>query len=252
MSIRDSRMSQYIVRLMSTALLVVGLYPLSVQAEWMLSVYGGIAHTLDSNVTLKMPEDTHLTYHNVSWDDDSFQEPQYFGLRLTYWFSRQSPWGVAVDFTHSKMIAELDEAVSVTGRRDGEVVNAREGLGDSFLKLEFSHGQNLLTANVLYRWLTQSRRSWLHRFEPYVGLGAGAATPHVEVQAGPLPTGNYQLAGPAFQGLAGLNIDLIKHLSVFTELRLSYAHIEADLRGGGSLETDAWIYHFNIGLWLSS
>lgn len=234
------------------ALVVVGLSPLSVQAEWTLSLYGGVAYTLDSDVTLKASGDTHLTYHSVSWDDDSFAEPQYFGLRLTYWLSRQSPWGLAVDFTHSKMIAELDDAVSVNGRRGGEIVNTTEVLGDSFLKLEFSHGHNLLTANLLYRWLAQRQPSWLGRLEPYIGLGAGVALPHVEAQAGPLPTGNYQFGGPAFQGLAGLNLDLMKHLAVFTEFRLSYAHIDVDLRGGGSLETDAWTYHFNIGLSLST
>jgi hypothetical protein len=44
----------------------------------------------------------------------------------------------------------------------------------------------------------------------------------------------------------------MKSLSVFAEVRLSYAHLDVDLQGGGSLETDAWTYHFNIGLSLST
>lgn len=151
------------------------------------------------------------------------------------------------------MIAELDESVSVTGMRGGERVNATEVLGDSFVKLEFSHGHNLLTANLLYRWLSHSRQSWLSRLQPYVGLGAGVAMPHVEAQAGnPFATTKYQVAGPAGQGLVGLHIDLMKHLAVFTEFRLSYAHLDVDLRGGGALETDAWTFHFNIGFSLST
>ncbi len=253
MNMTHSRIAQHVVRWIGMALLIAGLHPLPAQAEWMLSLYGGVAYTLDSDVVLKESGDIDLTFHDVSWDDDSFEEPQYFGLRVTYWFDRQSPWGLAIDFVHSKMIADLDEEVSVTGRRGGEPVDADEVLGDSFVKLEFSHGHNLLTANVLYRWLTQDHTSWLGRLQPFVGLGAGVAIPHVEAQANaPFATGDYQFAGPAVQGFAGLHIHLIKHLSLFTELRLSYAHIDADLRGGGSLETDALTYHLSIGFSLST
>jgi lipid A oxidase len=248
----DSRMAQYFVSWIGVAFLLVGLYPLSAQAEWMVSLYGGIAHTLASNVTLQESGNTHLAFHEVPWDDDSFKEPQYFGLRLTYWLDRQSPWGLAVDFAHAKMIAELDERVSVTGSREGKFVNATEALGDSFLKLEFSHGHNLLTANILYRWFARSHPPRLGRLQPYVGLGAGVAIPHVEVGIGLFSTGDYQFAGPGLQALAGLNVNLMKSLSVFAEVRLSYAHLDVDLQGGGSLETDAWTYHFNIGLSLST
>lgn len=210
--------------------------------------------TLDSDVKFKEPGETSLTFHGVDWDSDAFEEPQYFGLRLTYWLSRQSPWGFAIDLVHDKMIAELDQEVLVTGRRRGERVDADEVLGDTFSKLEFSHGHNLLTANVFYRWLPRgrSRPSWLGRLQPYIGLGAGVAVPHVEVIIDLVSTGEYQFAGPAVQGLGGVDIDLMKHLSLFVELRLSYAHIDADLNGGGSVETDALTYHLSIGLALST
>ncbi|ETX08654.1 MAG: hypothetical protein ETSY2_04120 [Candidatus Entotheonella gemina] len=252
MNMMDSRIVQYCLLWIGMAFFLLGVNPVSTQAEWMLSLYGGIAHTLDSDARLKEPGDTRLTFHDLSWDDESFQEPQYFGFRLTYWLSRQSPWGLAVDFTHAKMLAELDEDVSVSDRRGGELVSTREVLGDSFVKLEFSHGHNLLTANVLYRWLAHNRPAWFGRLQPYAGLGAGVAIPHVEVITASSVTGDYQFAGPTLQGLAGLNIDLIKHLSVFAEFRLSYAHLDVDLQGGGSLEIDAWTYHFNIGLSLST
>ncbi len=247
-------MVQDVVRWIGIALLIAGLFPLPAHAEWMLSFYGGTALTLDSDVKLKQPGDTRLTFHGVEWDSDAFEEPQYFGLRLTYWLSRQSPGGLAIDFVHDKMIAELDQEVSVTGRRRGEQVDADEVLSGTFAKLEFSHGHNLLTANVLYRGLPRghSRTAWLKRLQPYIGLGAGVAVPHVEVIAGSVATGEYQFAGPALQGLAGIDIDLVKHLSLFVELRLSYAHLDADLDGGGSLETDALTYHLSIGFALST
>ncbi len=151
-------MFQYVVRWIGVIALIVGLYPFSAHAEWMLSFYGGTTFPLENDVKLKQPGDTRLTFHNVDWDSDAFEEPQYFGLRLTYWLSRQSPWGFAIDFVHDKMIAELDQEVLVKGRRLGEVVDTNEMLSDSFGKLEFSHGHNLLTANVLYRWLPHNRR----------------------------------------------------------------------------------------------
>jgi len=245
-------MAQCFVSWIGVAFLMVGLYPLSAQAEWMMSLYGGIAHTFDGDVTLKESGNTYLTFHDVPWDDDSFKEPQYFGLRLTYGFHGRSPWGMAVDFAHAKMIAELDAEVSVTGSRGGKLVNAREALGDSFRKLEFSHGHNVLTATILYRWFAQSHPPGRNRLQPYVGLGAGVAIPHVEVGVGPFSTGDYQFAGPALQGLTGLNVNLMKYLSVFAEVRLSYAHLDVDLQGSGSLETDAWTYHLNIGFSLST
>ncbi len=245
---------QYVVKWFGLALLIAGLYPLPAHAEWTLSIYGGTSLTLDSDVRLKQPGETRLTFHQVDWESAPFKEPQYFGLRLTYWLSRRSPWGLAIDFVHDKMIAELDQKVSVVGRRRGDRVDADEILGDSFAKLEFSHGHNLLTANVFYRWLPHGHRrtSWMGRLQPYIGLGAGVAIPHVEVVTGPSVTGEYQFAGPAFQGLAGIDVGLSRHVSLFVELRLSYAYINADLNGGGSLETDALTYHLSVGLALSS
>ena len=157
------QLARYVALWIGMALLIMGFQPISAQAEWMVSLYGGIAHTFDSDVKLNEMADTDLDFHGVSWDDDSFKEPQYFGLRLTYWLDRQSPWGLAVDFAHAKMIAELDARVAVTGRRGGELVDATEALGDSFVNLEFSHGHNLLTANILYRWLPQRRPAWFGR-----------------------------------------------------------------------------------------
>jgi len=245
-------MFQFVFSWMIVVFLTICLHPVLADAEWMLSLYGGIAYTLDSDVKLKDSESTRLTFHDVSWEDRSFEEPQYFGLRLTYWLDRQSPWGLAVDFAHAKMIADLDDEVTVTGNRGADFVNDGEILGDSFLQLAFSHGHNVLTANVLYRWLSHNRLSWSGRLQPYVGFGAGVAIPHVEVRIGAFESHGYQFTGPTVQGLAGLSISLMKHIAFFAETRLNYAHIDVDLQDGASLKTNPWTYHFNIGLSLST
>ena len=174
----------------------------TVQAEFVLSGYLGKAETLDSDVTLKEPGGTDLTFADVSWDDDSFEEPIYYGLRMSYWLEEAPSWGIAVDFTHAKMLAELNKTVSVSGSRSGAPVSGSERLGDTFDQLEFTHGHNILTVNGMYRWFAdrQQKDTFLDRLQPYVGLGLGVAIPHVEVTTATSSTEEYQVAGPAGQG----------------------------------------------------
>ena len=92
-------------------------------AEWVLTLYGGFANTPDTDLKFAEPGGTELTFKDASWEDNSFNDPPYFGVRLTYWIDRSSNWGLAVDFTHAKMIANLDESVRVTGARNGILVD---------------------------------------------------------------------------------------------------------------------------------
>lgn len=71
----DTRFARYAVLWIGMGLLMIGSSPLSAQAEWMLSLYGGIAYTLDSDVAVRETGGTDLTFHDVTWDDDSFKEP---------------------------------------------------------------------------------------------------------------------------------------------------------------------------------
>ena len=77
------------------------------------------------------------------------------------------------------------------------------------------------------------------RITPYAGLGAGIAIPHVEFQEVEGPrTFEYQVAGPVVQALAGADVAVNDWFSVFGEYKLSYSHVEADLKGGGALKTE--------------
>lgn len=224
-------------------------------AEFVLGAYGGFASTFDSDVDLYRADGTSLRYKDVSWTDESFTSPPYYGLRLGYWMERAPRWGLAAEFTHAKMVAELDRAVTVRGTRGGAAVDGVERLGDSFDNLEFSHGHNLLTLNGMYRWLPRDGRggdTLAGRVFPYASLGAGVAIPHVEVAT---PDGgvthDYQAVGPAFMGSLGLNVDLIPHLSLFGEYKLSYASMQVDLDDGGNLHVSPWTNHFVLGISLS-
>lgn len=222
----------------------------SARAEFVLSAYGGAINTMDADVKLSRPRGTDLTFGNVSWTDQSFEGPIYYGLRLNYWFREYNNWGVCIDFTHAKMYARLGDTVDVGGTRAGVPVAGREPLENTFKELSFSHGYNLLTFNGAYRWFPKGSRdhTFLGRLRPHVGLGVGITVPHVEVEINGTKTEDYQYAGPAFQGFGGINFDIYRNFSLFLEYKLTYTDMDADLTGGGSIEIKPWSNHILFGL----
>jgi lipid A oxidase len=202
------------------------LWPLAAVAETQFSVYGGANWNFKSDVRLDagaIQDD-----RSVSWDGGSFDMPPYWGVRGVYWLSKGSNWGFAIDYTHQKALANIDFG------NDG-----------TYDRLEFTDGNNLVIFEVLYRFNPMMNGTLV----PYVGIGAGVTIPHVEVtldNAG--KTYEYQLAGAAAQVLAGLEYKLNESWSLFTEAKLSYSNISADLNGGGRLETELWSPQLAIGV----
>lgn len=213
-------------------------------AEFEASLYLGKSSSQDSDVSLSLPNNTHLTFHNVGWDDRSFENPVYYGARIVYWLPRARSWGLGVDFTHAKIYADLNASVRVSGVRTGTPVDTREPLRNSFSDLAMSHGLNQLTVNVLYRWRHRERGG----LAPYVGAGVGLAYPHVEVTTGGNTTDEYQLAGWVVGGLAGIKYEFGNDIAAFGEFKLSYTDVHANLMGGGDLDTSVWTQHFNMGI----
>lgn len=215
-------------RLWAAGMAVAGLClcsPVAV-SETQISVFGGVNWNFGSTATLNAPgvEDD----RSVDWDGAGFDMPPYWGVRGVYWLSRTSNWGFAIDFAHQKALADINFAADPV-----------------YDRLEFTDGNNLLLFEVLYRLSPMMNGTLV----PYVGAGAGVTIPHVEVT---LDSGSktyeYQLAGPAAQVLAGLEYKLNPTWSLFTEFKLSYSHISADLKGGGQLETDLWSPQLALGL----
>jgi lipid A oxidase len=206
------------------AIAALCLCPLSASAETQLSFFGGANWNFSSDVRLDA-QGKHEE-RSVDWDGGSFQMPPYWGVRGTYWLGRN--WGLAVEYTHTKALADIDFAADKT-----------------YDRLEFTDGNNLVLFEALYRFSPTFNGTLV----PYVGVGAGVTIPHVEVTIkGGSKTFEYQLAGPAAQIMAGLEYKLDERWSVFTELKLSYSSISADLKGGGSLDTDLWTPQFAVGV----
>ena len=218
------------LRAVALAIAGVCLCSLPALAETQISVYGGANWNFSSDVRVRAPSLPGGDERSIDWDGGSFDMPPYWGVRGAYWLSKSSNWGFAIDFTHAKAIAQLDGAA-----------------GGVYDRLEFTDGNNLLMFEVLYRFSPMMNGTLV----PYVGAGAGVTIPHVEVTLAADPgnkTYEYQLAGPAARILAGLEYKLNESWSLFTEAKLSYSHISADLQGGGRLETDLWSPELAVGL----
>ena len=215
-----------------------------------ISLYGGGADNQDADLHLKQPDGTDLTVRDVALGDESYQDPPYYGVRLAYWFDRDPRWGLAVDFMHPKAISDTRQVTRVTGADAGVPVDADVPISNHIQGFEVSHGHNMLLATGLYRWFPKGQRdpSFLGRLQPYTGLGLGVAIPHVETEIKGVSTSEYQIAGPAAQGLLGFNFDIAGPVSAFAEYKLTWADLTLDLEGGGDLSTTIWSHHWAFGL----
>lgn len=207
---------------------LLALAPVPANAEFQLSVYGGANTANNSDVTLNLGPLSGK--FNVDWFGDSFRRPPYYGVRGTWWLDNFNypNWGVALDFTHAKVKADLDDPT----------------VGARFRRLEFTNGLNSLTLNGLYRMPLNNR------FSLYAGAGAGASIPHVEVETFPATERTFELqtTGPVLQGMIGGSVTLGNGFSLFGEYKASYSWNDVDLEGGGSLETDILTHQIAVGL----
>ena len=132
------------------------------------------------------------------------------------------------------------------------------GSFDSDIHLSQPNGTNMTLNDVpwdgtdgLNEIFLGGQYRWLHeRWTPCVGFGVGVSFPHVEVRrTGPNNsyTLEYQLDGVAVEGLVGLEYHLSLRFSLFGDYKLSFSSSDAELNGGGSLETDVWTNHVTFG-----
>lgn len=193
--------------------------------ETMTGAYGGSPYTYASDVRIVRPPATDLTAHAIDWEGKPFDHPIYYGLRIARWLPASSLGGM-LDFTHSKVYAPLEQKARFSGTREDLPLPSESPVGEQFHKLEFTHGHNMLTLNVLWRLPFRSAF-----FSPYVGIGAGASLPHTEVQlkGDGLRTYEYQYTGPAVQAVFGIEFR-VPRMSYFAEYKFSWASYRAPLQ----------------------
>jgi lipid A oxidase len=210
--------------------------------ETLVAGYVGNPIYYRSNISVVRPDGTDLKLHGLGWDGDALHFPIDGGVRYVRWNGR---FGFMIDSLHNKAIARLGksshgrklkypvvEEVPASGTFRGKPVSKRVKLNEIFERLEFTHGHNLLYFTGMFRLPDLSPG-----LRPYVGLGGGFAIPHTEVwfkgegKAG--GTYEYQYAGPAVQGLLGIELQ-VGRVSYFVEYKFSYAWINGLLTAGKS------------------
>lgn len=225
--------------------------------ETLLAAYAGAPWYYRGNVRFQRPDGTDLLLKGVGWDGDALYFPLDGGARSVSWRGR---FGHMVDFLHNKAIARLGkgahgrrisngviETVDATGTWKGEPAPPRIKLTDLLERMEFTHGHNMLFATGLMRLASVTPR-----LMPYVGVGVGAALPHVEVwiagEGEEKKTNEYQYAGPAAQFVAGLEFRRGK-ASYFIEYKASIAWIKGGFTAGKSSDTSK-VLRTNLPRWL--
>ncbi len=244
-------LSPYRLHKMKRLALLAGLLlTSSVNAEINLALFAGKSMVDNGDLNLTQAG-TNMNFHDVSWEDKSFEEPIFYGARIGYWFNEAPNWGVSVDFSHLKNYLAYNETVAVDGIRNGVAVGGNETIANTIEDFNMSHGLNTLTFNGQYRWFPAGQRdkSLLGRMQLYTGLGAGFSIPHVEASISGTKTYEYQWgAGPVVNGMMGVNYDICHFISGFVEYKLSYADVQADLTGGGTINTETVNHQIIFGL----
>lgn len=200
--------------------------PAMAEPGWEFNLYAGIQEAPHSVV--KGTDETGTDFDfTAGWEGKSFTMPPYWGVRLMR--TTSGPWSFGAEFTHTKVYAD-DETKDESG----------------FSRLEFTDGLNILTANA------QRTMPISGPWSAHAGLGLGVSVPHVEVTTpnGGETTG-YQLTGPAARWYVGARYDVTDKWSAFAEYNGTYSMNNADLDGGGSLETDIVTNALNLGIGFS-
>lgn len=199
-------------------------------AETEVSVYSGVQSAPSSTITGNdpAPGGVGAFMFGAVWEGRSFEAPPYYGARVTWW--QPTGWGLALEFTHSKVYA------------DDATLAANPG----FSRLELTDGLNIVTLNAMRRWQAPGR-DWT----PYAGVGLGLAVPHVDVTTSGARTFGYQVTGPAAVVIGGLSYRITDGLSIFGEYKGSFSRNDAELTGGGRLQTDITTHALNFGFALN-
>ncbi len=208
--------------------------PPAMASEVQLGFHLGWNKSLSSDVRFTGPGGTDFTAAGVPWRGLSLPGDDgapYYGGRATYWFGDGASWGLMLDYTHAKVRAEASAAVSLSGDTGASgVASGDYRLSDLFERLEFTDGINFVTLSALYRFAPAGK------LQPYVGVGGGISIPHVEVTGAALSdlpaTYEYSNGGATVQALAGLDLRLSEHFSLYGEYRLNYSPVSAPLADG--------------------
>lgn len=220
---------------LAIALLTLAI-PTHVWAEPFLDAYLGKSFTQDSDIHIRQPRSvSDYTFENVTFNDDSFSSPPYYGLRAGYFFESHSWLGLAVEFFHFKIDAEVSDVRPLRGTHTGSSVAGAVQVKSLVQQFEVSHGVNYLTLDALFRYpLMTSPEQFPHgRLQLYTGVGLGPVIAYPETRIDNVRSGSgYEVAGLGVQGFVGVRFLIYKYLGVFGEYKFTHSALSVSVPSG--------------------
>ena len=242
-------LSRVETRLYYVLALVTVLWPAHARADWIVSAFGGVAHTQSSTMDLSLPSPgTLLTLTDVDYRGESFQSPQYYGLRGT-WMPNGHRWmGIEAEWIHAKVYAEIDHPVQARGTLRGVPIDATIPLSSIVNRLSMSHGLNFILANVSARHgFGPMDATGAHRLVGVVRAGAGPTLPHAESQIDNVYFEQYEGGGLGVQVGGGMEFSFWRGLGAIGEYKFTWASPDIDV-AGGEAKIPSRTHHFAFGI----
>jgi len=221
------------------------------RAETIVSLYTGTSHTHSSDLRLRQPgTQSDAEFQGVHWQARPFEDAPYYGVRISYFPTGRQQLGASLDFTHYKLYAEAERVLAVRGEWNGAPVDDVSAMRARVSDFEISHGVNLTSLNVQYRWGAERGTSPAGtRWQPHVGTGIVTYLPHAEGTVnGIAASGDYQLAGFGYQLFAGTEYLLSGRLSLLVETKFDAGHLDIDLDRATRAETRVRTLHALAGI----
>jgi lipid A oxidase len=230
------------------ALLIV-LWPAAARADWIVSAFGGAAHTQSSTMDLRLPaQGTQVTLHGVDYRGHSFQSPQYYGLRGT-WFPKGRWIGFEGEWIHAKVYAEVEGDVHANGTLRGAPIDAAIALSSIVNRISMSHGLNFILANVSARHgFGAVDANGDHRLVGVVRAGAGPTLPHAESQIDNVYFEQYEGGGLGVQVGGGIELSVWRGLGAIVEYKFTWASPDIEVANGGDAKIPSRTHHVAFGV----
>jgi len=232
---------------LALAVVVALCSPSVARADWILSGFLGAASTQSSTIDLSLPgQRTQLQLEGAEYRGESFQSPQYYGVRLT---RTVGPWlGIEGEFIHAKVFAEVERDVRATGTRHGAPLSADVRLSSVVQRLSMSHGLNFILVNVAARrGFGPTNASSRHRIVGVVRAGAGPTMPHAESHIDDVTMEQYEGGGLGVQVGGGIEVLLGHGIGALGEYKFTAASPEIDVPGG-TATIPSRTHHFVFGV----
>ena len=227
------------------------LAPTAARAELFADVFTGKSFTADTNLHIEQSSRRNdFTFHDVSFDDRSFDLPPYYGLRAGYFFESH-PWlGVGVEYFHFKIYADTEEAKHLTGTVGGARVDRVARVDSLVQHFDVSHGVNYIMVNGIARqvFFADPERFPHGRVQLYGGGGVGPVIGHPENTVQHVDnTQQYELAGVGGQFFTGAKWLFCRWGGLYAEYKYTLSDLDVSV-AGGSGDVAEQTHHIVVGL----